>query len=276
MDIGKCKNCGREFKPTRRKKLFCERLCSVTYLGKNNINRKLSDETKSKIGRSVSGEKNGFFGKTHTENSILLARETRKTNYYKNAKYANLSDECLSIINGLLISDGSLTKSRYSSRLTFGFKFRETNERIIRDLSLFNISINYINRVDKKDNRTGNEYCSYFSKSLSYANLMELRNKWYPFGKKRIPEDIKFTSIFLYWWFICDGFKKGKGICFCTESFENDDLEFLRKKFNQIGIKCTIHRNNRIYLDQKNKEIFYRIILENNIEIQNEYVYKFS
>ena len=45
---------------------------------------------------------------------------------------------------------------------------------------------------------------------------------------------------------------------------------------NLIGIKSSIHKNKRIYLDTKNKMIFYKIIENKKIKIQDEYKYKFT
>jgi hypothetical protein len=45
-------------------------LCNITLGGEGAYGRKLSDDTKLKISKSVSGEKHGMFGKTHTQEAI--------------------------------------------------------------------------------------------------------------------------------------------------------------------------------------------------------------
>ena len=276
MYVIKCYECGYNFESIKDSRKFCSKKCSSSNIGKRNLNRKHSEESKNKIRNSVSGDKNGFYNKQHTEKTKLLIRNFKEKNTIKNIKNFILSKESESIINGLLISDGSLTKGKYTSRISFGFKYKETNERIIKDFLNSKILINYITETKKIDKRTNNIYVSYYSKSLSYGTFLEIRKKWYPDNIKKIPKDLEFTPLFLYWWFVCDGFKKGRGICFCTESFDVDDLLTIQNKFYEIGIKSSIHKNKRIYLDTKNKMIFYKIIENKKIKIQDEYKYKFT
>lgn len=275
MYIIKCPECGSNFESARNNRKFCNKKCSSSNVGKRNINRKHSGETKNKIRNSVSGSNNGFYNKKHNEKTKLLLSKIKEKSTIKNIKNVIISKEAESIINGLLISDGSLTKGKYTSRISFGFKYKETNDRIINDLLKSRILINYITETKKIDSRTNKEYVSYYSKSLSYKIFLEIRKKWYPEDIKKIPEDLEFTPLFLYWWFVCDGFKKNKGICFCTESFNIDDLLIIQNKFYEIGIKSSIHKNKRVYLDKKNKIIFYKIIEDEKIKIQDEYKYKF-
>jgi len=275
MYIIKCPECGSNFELAKNNRKFCNKKCSSSNIGKRNINRNHSEETKNKIRNSVLGSNNGFYNKKHNEKTKLLLSKIKEKSTIKNLKNVILSKEAESIINGLLISDGSLTKGKYTSRISFGFKYKETNDRIINDLLKSQILINYITETKKIDSRTNREYVSYYSKSLSYKIFLEIRKKWYPEDIKKIPEDLEFTPLFLYWWFVCDGFKKNKGICFCTESFNIDDLLIIQNKFYEIGIKSSIHKNKRVYLDKKNKIIFYKIIEDEKIKIQDEYKYKF-
>jgi hypothetical protein len=276
MYIIKCQGCDCNFESSKNGRKFCNKKCSSTSIGKRNINRKHTEESKNKISNAVSGSNNGFYNKQHTEETKLLLRTIKEKNTIKNLRNVIITKEAESIIDGILISDGSLTKGKYTSRISFGFKYKETNERIIKDLLKSQIFINYITETKKIDKRTNNQYISYHSKSLSYYIFLELRKKWYTENVKKIPDDLQFTPLFLYWWFVCDGFKKNKGICFCTESFNNEDLLTLQNKFYEIGIKSSIHKNKRMYLNIKNKMIFYKIIENEKIKIQDEYKYKFT
>ena len=200
--------------------------------------------------------------------------EKRKQSILKKLKYTNADNFQKSIINGLMISDGSISENSggYSARLTLGFKYKETLDRIIRDLP----SVKFSKIIETKRIRLINECTSYHCKSLSYVDFMETYNKWYTNGIKHIDKSIVINTLFLYWWYICDGYITKYGACLCTESFNDSDLEWIVKKLSEISIESKITERKRILISRKSTLMLFDMVKNSNITIQNEYLYKFQ
>ncbi|KKM00957.1 hypothetical protein LCGC14_1799220 [marine sediment metagenome] len=71
IGIKKCKECGLEFEVNLKikrshRRMFCSSFCAKSNNGKRNKGKKQTDETKSKKSKASMGEKNHFYGKTHT------------------------------------------------------------------------------------------------------------------------------------------------------------------------------------------------------------------
>ena len=177
----KCVNCDIEFSYRNIKRnvnrTFCSSACASKHTGKNNKNRNLSEESRQKISGALMGINNPFYGKKHSKLTLDIMSEKRKQSALKNLKYTNIDDFQKSIIDGLMISDGSISKNSggYSARLTLGFKYKETLDRIIHDLQ----SIEFSKITETKRTRLVNECTSYHSKSLSYVDFMETYDRWY-------------------------------------------------------------------------------------------------
>lgn len=71
----KCKNCNEEFIEKYKKQKFCSLSCSSSF---NNRKRKLTNETKKKIGKSVSSKiKEKWKNKTYRESIITSLKKRR-------------------------------------------------------------------------------------------------------------------------------------------------------------------------------------------------------
>jgi hypothetical protein len=182
-------------------------------------------------------------------------------------KHFDFFDNQKEIFDGIILSDGHISEtSNISCRFTCGFKYKQTLERIKQDL--FCLEFSNILYVEKT--------LCYYLKSHSYAELLEQRKRWYPNGVKIVPRDIILTPNLCYWWYIGDGSNIKYGLQLSTESFSEDDVLFLVDKLNQLSFKCTrTPSNNRIRISSKSKYDFLNYISD-NIEIQNEYLYKWK
>ncbi len=274
----KCVNCDIEFSyrniKRNKNRTFCSSVCASKHTGKNNKNRSHSEESRQKISDAVTGINNPFYGKRHSELALNIMSEKRKLSTLKKLKYTNVDDFQRSIINGLMISDGSISENSggYSARLTLGFKYKETLDRIIHDLQ----SVKFSKIIETKRVRLINECTSYHCKSLSYVDLMETYDKWYTNGVKHIDRSIVINIIFLYWWYICDGYITKYGACLCTESFNDSDLEWITKKLSEISIESKITKTKRILISRKSTLSLFDMIRDSDITIQKEYLYKFQ
>lgn len=265
-----CENCAITFVIDERLKRnrirrFCSGKCAKSHNGKSNLNRKHSNEVNAKKG--LKGEKNPFFGKKHTKHSkIIIGIKNRWEE--KDYNIVNLNDEEKEILDGIMLSDGCLSEySRISSRLTFGFKYKEMLESISSNLP----SLMFITPFYNKKNKC------WYGKSKSYYNLLIENKRWYvEHNKKIVPKDIRVTPISCYWWYIGDGyFTIKKNVILCTDAFSHNDNLFLIKKLNDCGFKCTLTSRNRIFFNKK-ESIKFLEWLKNNNKILNVYEYKWK
>ena len=133
--------------------------------------------------------------------------------------------------------------------------------------------VNVDNKISNNHIRTNKKYISYYTKSNSYRNLLFEYERWYNV-EKIIPKDIKITPLMCYWWYVCDGFILNNNVYLCTDSFNEDNLLFIKIKLINNGFNASI-RKNRISLDKKSSIDFLKWI-SNNIIIQKEYLYKWN
>jgi len=110
--------------------------------------------------------------------------------------------------------------------------------------------VGQINR--RKDKRTG--AISYNYQSKSYPELVPIRKRWYPNGKKIVPQDLRLTPIIARQWYLGDGgltsYKsKHPGIVLATCDFDRQSIDHLIEELNRLGFKATYQpANNSIYL----------------------------
>ena len=278
IEIRKCELCSNDFEVNinnkrSNKQRFCSGICAKRYNGLNNKGKKRTEKYKKEMSLKNSGINNPFYGKKHTQDSISKMSKSSQWNETK-YKYCNMTENEKEIFDGIMISDGSLTKSRISARLTLGFKYLETIERIITDLPSINFSKPW-KYISKSDKRTSKSYINFFTKSNSYRDLLFEYNRWYKNGIKIIPSDVKITSLMCYWWYVCDGFILDNNVYLCTDSFNKDDLIIILNKLNKLNFKITIRSNNRLFFT-KQSSIDFIDYISDNINIQKEYLYKWN
>lgn len=138
VETKNCELCKSEFEfnPNDKRssqKRFCTSLCAKRSNGLSNKGRIHTDDWKKMMSEKNKGENNPFFGKKHKLESIKMMSESSlwDENDYT---YCNMSDVEKEIFDGILISDGSLSISRISGRLSIISKYSETIDRIIKDL----------------------------------------------------------------------------------------------------------------------------------------------
>jgi len=69
------------------------------------------------------------------------------------------------------------------------------------------------------------------------------RQRWYPDGKKIVPQDFSLTPLSVAIWFCDDGVNQPKQqkAYFCTDCFSTDDCDWLSSKFAEMGISSSIY-----------------------------------
>lgn len=156
------------------------------------------------------------------------------------ANHCNLTQKAREWINGELLGDGCLmSPSPYSAMFQYGSKYREYIQYVSDTLKSFGIEQagKIIKRQDKRWECHFYQYCS-----RCYVELLAVRKRWYPYGKKIIPRDIKLSPITLRQHFIGDGslghLKYSRPyIRLSTNSFPIPDVEWLVEQLNKLGFK---------------------------------------
>ena len=278
MQVKKCELCGDDFEynPNNKRssnKRFCTSLCAKRFNGLNNKDKKRTDDFKKMMSDKNKGENNPFFGKIHSVESLEKMSKSSQWDESK-YKYCNLTKNEKEILDGIIISDGSISISRISGRLSLIFKYIETINRAIIDLPSMKFlkPWKYESNIDKRTNKS---YINYQTKSLSYHDILLEYNRWYKNGIKIIPDDLEITPLMCYWWFIGDGYNSNKNVYLCTDSFDKNSVEKINDKFKIKGFKTSITSRNRIFFDKKSSIIFLDWISK-DIEIQKEYLYKWK
>lgn len=249
-----CDECGADFSGIGKrfiKRRFCSATCSSKNNGKRNAGRVRTQEFKDNHKIIFSGERNYFYGKKHTEESLLKISRSQSMVHEGKVKYCNMTAHEIEVFDGLLLGDGHITKgSRISSRLSFGFKYKETCDEIVKALP--SVMFSKI-RYNQKN------FCWEF-KSMSYGDLHSQRDRWYINGRKIVPQDVAVTPMSCYWWYIGDGYVSEKHVYLCTDSFTTDENLFLLSKLMGFGYTVSLRSTNRIAFFKKSIPSFLKWI----------------
>lgn len=145
-----------------------------------------------------------------------------------------LSKEQMSIFDGIMLSDGHVSKLRNNnsnSHFIMEVKYRSFVEKVKEILPLA------WSRLKRRrhcciPNTKIYETWSLVSKADLF--LTEQRHRWYSRGKKIVPRDVKLTPLCLLWWYIGDGHlarrKRQPGlrrITLATNGFYQKDINLL-------------------------------------------------
>lgn len=181
------------------------------------------------------------------------------TSKYKNSKFCSkkcqfyrpitLTDIDLSILEGSLISDGSILKAK--NNVNYQFKH---SCKYFEYVNYIHQSLSFTTNVYSMKTRDIHTLCSQFSYVFT-----ELRQKWYKDGTKIIPKSLNITPVLLLHWYLGDGNLNNKhGITLCTDCFSEADIQDVIFNINQ-------KYNLQAYYRPKSKRII----------IPNKYVFEF-
>lgn len=143
-------------------------------------------------------------------------------------------------IDGIILGDGGVyCGSKFSALYNqeANFKYYEWLRQIQRDFFSFGISSTLKFREEKS---------SYMLRTISYAELLQFRKRWYPNGVKNVPRDINLQSPqLLANWYMGDGYrcKEHDYLRLSTCYFSSEDVEFLKRELSaKLNINVAIHK----------------------------------
>lgn len=152
------------------------------------------------------------------------------------------------VIDGSLLGDGHITNPKYGNS---AFDKCQTAKR--REY------LNWTHQVLDEYSSSVNEYDNWCKgKKFRKARLIskalpiftELRRKWYPQGKKKVPLDIALTPLSIAVWFFDDGSNnlKARQCKFHTCAFDVGSVRFLVEQLKQFHINSHVARKNEIHV----------------------------
>ncbi len=226
----------------------------------------------------------------------IQSRSISDANCLAQGNHVKLTSEAIEFIEGELLGDGSIQpQNKYSAIYAHTSKHIEYLEWLSETFDGFGIKqCGKINKGTLDTRLQFKNSISYLYASLSYPELLPIRNKWYRLYNpatdplnwrhkyiKIVPRNIKLTPLVCRQWYIGDGslhhkkYKKYQynSILLCSEGFPIFDIEFLVKKLNELGFKSTKQKDNNIYISMKSTPAFLKYIGECPI---NCYQYKWA
>ena len=155
-----------------------------------------------------------------------------------------LTDEAIEFLEGCLLGDGSISMNKSISAL-----YQHCDKHLSfliwlrKKLALFGIKTT--KRINTRSlEYKGKSYLAYRLTSLSYPELVILRKRWYPKGKKVIPRDLLLTPVRLLMWYLGDGSyrerrTRGREVRLCSTSFSMEEKSLCALQLSRLGILTT-------------------------------------
>lgn len=184
------------------------------------------------------------------KNFNIVTRSRAEREHLAKANHCSLSTEAMEWINGELLGDGCIQSySEYSAFISYTSKYFDYCKYVSATLKSF--GINQMGKINEQYCKEMDCY-TYQYNSLYYSELLPIRKKWYPQGKKIVPRDLKLTSLVCRQWFIGDG---GLGpptttgissIILCTCGFSILDVKWLIEQLTNKEFKTTRHPSSNV------------------------------
>lgn len=162
--------------------------------------------------------------------------------------------------DGLMAGDGSLVRqiSEHHNRnahISCKFKYKEFAEYINNFLNM-NCNIKLYKHIsDRYKGGYCNNYNLYSKNNILFT---EERKRWYPFGKKIIPKDFRFSPISMNILYLCDGWKRKSGsLGISTQAFSKYNIN---KTFiiclKNLGIDCKMVQSGITVIPKRSAQKF--------------------
>ena len=170
-----------------------------------------------------------------------------------------MTDEAIEFIYGHLLGDGCVAPHKKKACYEQVSKFPGYLEWI--ENHLIPVGIHRTGKIYRREhNHNGNKYYSYQFVSLSYSELVEVREKWYSQDNgKQPPQDLVLTPTMIRQWFMDDGsFRRPKmkrhssngkfylrraSVRLCNTSFTTESKEFLAEQLHTFDLEVIIHKD---------------------------------
>lgn len=235
----KCKHCNTSIicKPSElSRRVFCTHECRKTFTKK-------SRRTECQVCRTI------FYPeKRRNRADQKFCSQRCMGESYATLDY-NIShaDECGEFIDGFLLSDGFISPEY--PKISWNVKYEEYDEHIKKNLAPYLPVSSRVFVLDKRCKNGG--YFVSQGRTKCHPDLKRQRERWYPNGIKKVPDDIVLTKKTCLEWYLGDGVLQGVNCNMCTDGFTRKDNNFLAAKLMKHGIIAYVAKRNRvcIFLD---------------------------
>ena len=183
-------------------------------------------------------------------------------------KHIPLTKNLQDYIDGMLLGDGCVVMNSHSGALyiqAFASRYEEWAKRIKEDFEVFGMHSRF-NEVEG----------GLLLATSTHPELTVFRERWYPEGKKIVPDDLVIEPITLLNWYLGDGsYEKERGRThFATYGFSQRDVLLLKDKLVGRGITSSIYKGPRIYLNRK--ETIKGFEYMKGVDVPSCFAYKFG
>ncbi len=251
MKTKNCPNCRGNFsrKPSELKRCrFCSKVCRLEYTRKSRIT-----ECKS-CGKVFYPEK-----RKNRKDPQFCSQACMGSDYATLDYGVSFLGQSIDFIDGFLLGDGHISK--HNCHMSWSLKHQEFSEFIENRLSQY---LPKSSRRFVKDARFKNGgSLSTKGNTKCHPDFKLQRNRWYPEGKKIIPRDVSLSPESVLIWYLGDGLSNKYSTILCTDSFSENEVEFLIKKMKKLGLLC--YRRNcknhpRIVISSSGTKLFFDYI----------------
>ena len=172
----------------------------------------------------------------------ILVRSRGEGCHLTQGNHCNLSDEARQWIDGELLGDGCIiSRRKYSAYFVYGSKYLEYAQYVSDTLKSFGIKQS--GKIKRYYRKKTNSY-DYSYTSRDYEELLPIRKRWYPKGKKIIPRDLELTPLTLRQEYIGDGHlghpkNRRPYIELATNGFSISDVRYFVEHLNKLEFKST-------------------------------------
>lgn len=177
-------------------------------------------------------------------------------------KEFNLTEECISFFDGLLLGDGSIPFRKSGCRsYTQSCKYEEYLKYIEKRAEKLGITCSPINSRWTNDSRCKNKgYFESLLQSHRYKTFEILRKRWYNRRKKVIPEDVRINRDSMLQFYLGDG-SFYRNIILCTNGFRIKELKILQTILNKkLHILTKITKDHMLVLKKSDSFKFIKYI----------------
>jgi len=180
----------------------------------------------------------------------IPTRTVSEGTFLATRNYLDLSSDLSNLLKGELLGDGCITMHGSRSALyEHSSKYREY--LIWLSETFADLGIEQAGRIRRYRDKKYDTF-SYKYTSRSYPELVSIRQRFYPEGKKIVPQDLILTPIMARQWYIGDGSLRNRergrsNISFSTDDFDRASIDYLLKELRDKGFKVSYQRaDNRI------------------------------
>ncbi len=145
-------------------------------------------------------------------------------------KCSTFSKEFINYLDGLLISDGYLSKPTSANACYYSQSC--INKQWLEEIK----NVFYQNGITSTlaEDKRKNIVVGWILRTYSYDQFFYQYNRWYG-AEKYVPKDIQLTPLLLKNWIYGDGTLSKSSLRFCTDSFNKSDMDWLKEEFLKIG-----------------------------------------